>query len=77
MGTHVAKDALHHQTDGPFWDLYSCDTQNFDFVPLRLGEVAGTKESALGEKIAVLDHLSIMNNLVTSSLGKLSSTRLP
>ncbi|KAJ7844644.1 hypothetical protein B0H13DRAFT_2411263 [Mycena leptocephala] len=52
MGTHVAKDVLHHQTDGPFWDSYSRDTQNFDFVPLHLGEVAGTKESALGEKIA-------------------------
>ncbi|KAJ7808820.1 hypothetical protein B0H13DRAFT_2480063 [Mycena leptocephala] len=52
MGTRVAKDALHHQTDGPFRDSYSRDTQNFDFVPLRLGEVAGTKESAPGEKIA-------------------------
>jgi hypothetical protein len=76
MGTHVAKDVLHHQTDGPFWDSYSRDTQNFDFVPLHLGEVAGTKESALGEKIAVLDHLSITNDLLTSSLGKLSLTRL-
>ncbi|KAJ7073251.1 hypothetical protein B0H15DRAFT_869610 [Mycena belliarum] len=51
LGHRVAKDALHHATDGPFRNSYSRNLQNHNLVQIRLGEVAGALESFPGAKI--------------------------
>ncbi|KAF8195919.1 hypothetical protein K438DRAFT_791236 [Mycena galopus ATCC 62051] len=51
MGRRIAKDILNHHDQGPFRTSYSLNMENYKLVNIRLGEVAGTKESVPSEKL--------------------------
>ncbi|KAK7016276.1 hypothetical protein R3P38DRAFT_3567983 [Favolaschia claudopus] len=53
MGRKYAEDVLNHARSGPFRASYSLNMQNLNLVNIRLGEVAGIKEAAPGEKLKV------------------------
>lgn len=59
LGTEAAKDIMNHATDGVFRRHYSKNTENFDLVGIRNGEVAGANES-FPRQVLMVPHFSLL-----------------